>query len=226
MTKAEAFWDNSAAKFDQTEERFASIHRRSRERAREHLNKTDLVLDYGCGTGTTACELSPDVKNIEAIDTSSKMIALAKAKAGAANLENISFAQGDIIHGDYAIESFDAILAFNMLHTVPDTCAVVRRVYELLKPGGLFITVTPCLRGRLSILVTAQIKLVQILCAMGVIPVPIRRLMSSDLDELIMTQRFRIVDTELLFAGASSYFLVAKKASDPKAETDPKLTMR
>jgi len=216
MEKAEAFWDSSAGNYDQTEERFEEIHRRSRELARNHLGKSDVVLDYGCGTGTTACELSTEVARIQAIDISSKMIELAKAKAGAANIENINFAQGDIFDEHFVKESFDAILAYNMLHTVPDAAAVVRRVYELLKPGGLVITVTPCLRDKLSFLVAAQIKLVQILCALRIIPVPIRRLRSTDLDELILEQGFQAKDSEQLFAGASSYFLVAKKISEPK----------
>ena len=57
-----------------------------------------------------------------------------------------------------------------------------------------------------------QIKLVQVLCGVGVIPIPVRRLKSSDLDELVEDENFHITDTEQLYAGASSYFLVAKKA--------------
>lgn len=215
MDKAEAFWDSSSGRYDRTEERFESLHRRSRKNARRHLGKKDVVLDYGCGTGTVACEISTEVARIQAIDISSKMIELAKAKASDANIRNVNFAHGDIFDEDYSDESFDAILAFNMLHTVPDAHAVVRRIHKLLKPGGLIITVTPCLRDKLSVVVAAQIKLVQLLCAVGVIPVPIRRLKSADLDGLVLGEDFQIVDSESLFAGASSYFLVAEK-SDAK----------
>lgn len=212
MDKAQSFWDSSAGNYDQTEERFEEIHRRSRELAKKHLGKSDVILDYGCGTGTTACELSTEVARIQAIDISSKMIELAKAKARAENIENVNFAQGDIFDAHFANESFDAILAYNMLHTVPDADAVVRRAYALLKPGGLIITVTPCLRDKLSLLVAAQIKLVQILCALRIIPVPVRRLRSIDLDKLTLEQGFQTKASEQLFAGASSYFLVGKKS--------------
>jgi hypothetical protein len=86
------------------------------------------------------------------------------------------------------------------------------RAHELLKPEGLVITVTPCLRDKLSFLVGMQIKLVQVLCGVGIIPIPIRRLKSIDVDGLIENGNFQIVDTEKIYAGASSYFVAAKKA--------------
>ena len=97
MKKSEAFWDSSAGNYDKTEERFETIHRKSRENAKRHLKVGDIVLDYGCGTGTTACEFSNEVKQSQAIYISSKIINLAKEKADTANIENVSFAQGDIL---------------------------------------------------------------------------------------------------------------------------------
>ena len=100
-----------------------------------------------------------------------------------------------------------------MLHTVPDPESVVQRTVELLKPGGLFISVTPCLGGKKSVLVSLQILLVRALLSLGVIPIPIRQLKSADLDELMDDERFQVIETEAIFKGASSYFMVAKKIS-------------
>lgn len=213
MDKSEAFWDRSADNYDKTEERFESIHKKSRENARKHLHTSHTVLDYGCGTGTTACELASGVKQISAIDISSKMIQLAQEKVTATKIENISLRQGDIFDEDYKAGSFDVILAFNMLHTVPDPEAVMQRIRELLKPEGLIIAVTPTLRDKLSFLVGLQIKLVQMLCSLGIIPIPIRRLKSTDLDGLMENARFQIVDSEKFYAGASSYFMVGRKSA-------------
>lgn len=213
MSKSEKFWDQSADKYDKTEERFEYIHSRTRENTKRHLTSSDLVLDYGCGTGTTACELSSFVKEVHAIDISSRMIEIAKGKAVADNVTNICFEQADIFDGRYKKESFDVILAFNMLHTVPDPQSVVQRTLELLKPGGAFISVTPCLGGRMSFLVSLQILLVRILLRLGIIPVPIRRLRSTDLEDLVADERFQIIDTELVYKGASSYFMVARKVT-------------
>lgn len=211
MNKSEKFWDQSADNYDKTEEKFEYIHSRTRENTKKHLKSSDVVLDYGCGTGTTACELSSLVREIHAIDISSRMIEIAQGKAVAKNVTNVDFEQGDIFDGRYKKGSFDVILAFNMLHTVPDPQSVVQRTLELLKPGGAFISVTPCLGGKMSFLVSLQILVVRILLRVGIIPVPIRRLRSTDLEDLVADERFQIVDTEAVYKGASSYFMVARK---------------
>lgn len=214
MSKPKEFWDKSADNYDRTEERFEHIHQTSRECAIRHLKDSDIVLDYGCGTGTTACELASHVMEIQGIDISGRMIELSREKAAANGVDNVSFTQADIFDEGYNKGSFDVILAFNMLHTVPDPQRVVRRVHELLKPEGSFISVTPCLRDKMSLVVSAQIQLVRLLCKLGIIPVPIRRLQSTDLDELVSRGDFRAMETKEIFSGASSYFIAAKKSTN------------
>ncbi len=211
MNKSEKFWDSSASNYDKTEERFEYIHSKSRKNVRKHLKGSDVVLDYGCGTGTTSCELASQVKEIHAIDISSKMIEIAKEKADASDVENVSFVQADIFDERYKAELFDAVLTFNVLHTVPNPKNVMQRIHELLKPDGLVISVTPCLRDKMSFLVSMQIHLLQILCKTGIIPIAIRRVNSSEIDDLIENGNFQIIDTEKIYQGVSSYFVVAKK---------------
>lgn len=211
MNKSEEFWDKASKNYDKTEERFEYIHRKSRENTKKHLKSSNIVLDYGCGTGTVSCEFANQVKEIHAIDISSKMIGIAKEKAVASKIENVNFEKADIFDKRYEKESFNMILAFNMLHTVPNPHDVMQRINELLKPEGLFISVTPCLRQKMSFLVNVQIQLVRILCKFGIIPIPIRRLKSAELDDLIASVDFQTIESEEIFKGASSYFLAAKK---------------
>ena len=63
----------------------------------------------------------------------------------------------------------------------------------------------------MSFLVNVQIQLVRILCKIGIIPIPIRRLKSSELDDLIANGDFQTIETEKIYKGASSYFIAAKK---------------
>jgi 2-polyprenyl-3-methyl-5-hydroxy-6-metoxy-1,4-benzoquinol methylase len=211
MSKSKKFWDSASKNYDKTEERFEYIHQKSRENAKKHLESSNVVLDYGCGTGTTACEIANNVKEIYGIDISPKMIEISKRKASEKNIKNIIFAEGDIFDEKLKKESYDRILAFNMLHTILNPESAVQRINELLKPDGLFISITPCLGDKMSFLIGLQIQLVQVMCKIGIIPVPIRRVKSSDLDELIINGNFLNIDTEKIYKGASSYFMVSKK---------------
>lgn len=211
MNKSEEFWDGASKNYDKTEERFEYIHSRSRENTNKLLKDSDIVLDYGCGTGTAACHFSSQVKEIHAIDISSKMIQIAKEKAAAGKINNAIFEQSDIFDSKYSTQSYDVILAFNMLHTVPSPQDVMHRINELLKPDGLFISVTPCLGQKMSFLVNLQIQLVRVLCKLGLIPIPIRRITSSEVTKLLEISGFQAIEYEEIYKGASSYFVAAKK---------------
>lgn len=212
MNKSEEFWDKASKNYDKTEERFEYIHKKARENTKKYLKESQIVLDYGCGTGTASCEFASLVKEISGIDVSSEMIRIAKEKSAASKVDNVNFEKADIFDNRYQNESFDVILAFNMLHTVSNPQSVVQRVNDLLKHEGLFISITPCLGQKMSFLVNLQIQLVRVLCKLGVIPIPIRRIKSTDIDDLLANGNFQPIESEKIFKGASSYFVTAKKA--------------
>ncbi|MDN3613324.1 class I SAM-dependent methyltransferase [Vibrio gallaecicus] len=147
MNKTENFWNKASKGYDKSEARFEFIHNMTRKYAEKYLDASNIVLDYGCGTGTKSCELASHVKEIHAIDISKAMVESARNKAANSNIENVHFTQATIFDSRYENESFDVIFAFNMLHTVDKPHHVVQRIHELLKPNGLLISSTPCLGG-------------------------------------------------------------------------------
>ena len=139
------FWNRIARKYAADPIKDMTGYERTLERTRGLLRSSDIVMELGCGTGTTALKLAPCVSRIVATDVSSEMIAIAREKAVAQACSNAEFAvvaAGRAPGGD---GSFDAVLAFNLLHLIADRPSMLSDVYRLLKPGGLFITKTPCL---------------------------------------------------------------------------------
>ena len=56
------------------------------------LMRPDMkVLEFGCGTGTTALYHAEWVAQIDALDFSSEMISIARSKANTAGIGNVSF---------------------------------------------------------------------------------------------------------------------------------------
>jgi 2-polyprenyl-3-methyl-5-hydroxy-6-metoxy-1,4-benzoquinol methylase len=211
MINAEKIFDLSANTYDKTEEkRFEPIHLKTLENTKKYLNDSDIVLDYGCATGTKALELAGHVQKIHGIDISSKMIEAAKRKAVERNIENVDFAQTTLFDERYKTESFDAILAFNILHLLEDHQHAMQRITELLKPGGLFITVTTCLAEKKSFLTNFQFFPFRLLGKTRLLP-SIKRFKFSELEDLIGNGSLQIIETEKLFHDMSFYFIAAKK---------------
>ena len=104
------------------------------------------VLEFGCGTGSTAIVHAPYVKHVEAIDISSKMIEIAQGKADAKNIENVTFQRSTIDEFSVPDQTFDAVLGFSTLHLLENKGEVIVRVHKMLRPGGIFVTSTACIR--------------------------------------------------------------------------------
>ena len=207
MTKPEKFWDRSASGYDASEPSSDPAHIKTVENTKKYLNVGDVVLDYGCATGTVAIEIADHVKEVHGIDISSKMIEAAKRKASEHKSANIDFAQSTIFDERLKKESFDVILAFNILHLLEDTQKAVQRINELLKPGGLVISSTACMGENKTSFISILLFLVM---KIGIIP-SIKFFKISELEDSIANGNFQIVETESLTHNPTSYFIVAKK---------------
>ncbi|MDD5615554.1 MAG: methyltransferase domain-containing protein [Candidatus Methanoperedens sp.] len=204
MNKSEKFWDRMAKYFDREERKDEPTNIKIIEKTKKYLKISDTVLDHGCGTGTAAIEIASCVKKVTGIDISSKMIEAAKGKTVERKVNNIDFTQTIIFDEKLKTGSFDVILCFHLLHLVEDTPKVMQRINELLKPGGLIISATPCIRGTfLGVLLWPVSKI-------GLIP-PITLFKISELEDLMTDGNFEIVETECLHKSGQLYFVVAKK---------------
>src|SRR5262245_51026994 len=85
------FWDRIARKYAADKIADVAGYERTLEHTRRHLKASDKVLEFGCGTGTTALKLAPFVARIVATDISSEMIAIAREKASAEGVRNVEF---------------------------------------------------------------------------------------------------------------------------------------
>jgi ubiquinone/menaquinone biosynthesis C-methylase UbiE len=138
------FWDRIARKYAADPIADIAGYERTLERTRHYLKGDEAAFEFGCGTGTTALRLAPSVGRIVATDLSGEMIAIAREKAKAEGCSNATFEVARPEAAPWANESFDVAFGFNVLHLVTDREAALRGVHRLLRPGGLFISKTPC----------------------------------------------------------------------------------
>jgi ubiquinone/menaquinone biosynthesis C-methylase UbiE len=139
------FWDSAARKYAVQPLADPAAYERTLERTRHYLKNTDVVVEFGCGTGTTALKLAPAAARIVASDISPEMIAIGREKAEVEGVRTVEFAVATPETAPWPDASFDVALAFNLLHLIEARQAALANVHRLLKPGGLFISKTPCL---------------------------------------------------------------------------------
>jgi len=143
--KSERMWDRMAANWDKPGAGLSENDTRIIEKARKYLNLGSIVVDYGCATGSITLELAKTVKEVHGVDFSEKMIAIATRKAGESKAKNAFFTHGTIFNEKFKNESIDVLLALKILPLLEDLPQVLNRINSLLKPGGVFISLSHCL---------------------------------------------------------------------------------
>jgi len=139
------FWEKMAERYSRQPVSDEATYQKKLQLTRDYFRPDMQVLEFGCGTGSTAIAHSPYVKHIRAIDISSKMIEIAKGKAAASNIGNISFERAAIHKVDIADQSMDVVLGLSILHLLENRESVVEKVHKMLKPGGIFVSSTACI---------------------------------------------------------------------------------
>lgn len=221
MMTAAKFWDKHADRYARQPIKNVNAYERTLDRVRAYLSKSDQVLEIGCGTGGTAVKLAGDIAHITGTDISPAMVGIARGRAEDNGRTNITFRCGDACEPSdvggmgFAAESFDAVLAFNMLYLLPDTEGAVARAYDLLKPGGYFISKSVCLRDMSMI----WVPLIAVMQLFGFAPY-LRRFSKRELDALIENAGFEIVEGRNFPGAKAIWFVVGRKPRIANAESD------
>lgn len=203
MINPATFWDRAAKKYAASAIGNPEAYHYTLGRTRSYLRPTDHVLEIACGTGSTAVLLSPDVARYVGTDISPEMIRIARDKLPVDGADLSFDVAGDLPENG----PFDVILAHSFFHLVPDMERRMARIYDLLSPGGYFISKTAALKGRglKWALIGAVIPLMQML---GKAPY-LRKFSAAQLEQAVSDAGFEIVESGD-FASPARY-IVARK---------------
>lgn len=126
-----------------------------------------LALDIGCAVGRSAFELAALGLQVTALDYSQAFIHTAEAlrrdgaldyvytiegertasatarRPAKANPEHVRFAVGDAMNLPAELGAFDVVHAANLICRLPDPRVFLRRLPQLVKPGGQLLLTTP-----------------------------------------------------------------------------------
>jgi ubiquinone/menaquinone biosynthesis C-methylase UbiE len=145
MNPSSRFWDKIAKRYAKTPVADEAAYQQKLQVTRTYFRQEMEVLEFGCGTGSTAISHSPYVRHIRAIDISSKMLEIAREKADQEGVENVDFEELTIEDVNIPDQSLDAVLGLSILHLLEIKEDAIAKVHRMLKPGGVFVTSTVCI---------------------------------------------------------------------------------
>lgn len=145
MAELNAFWDRMADKYAAQPIADEQAYRTKLARTQAHMTPDMDIFEFGCGTGGTAITHAPHVRSVRAVDFSPRMLEKARDRAARAGVSNVTFEQGDITKMAIPPASYDMVLGLSILHLLEDRNAVIARVFDILKPGGRFVSSTACI---------------------------------------------------------------------------------
>ena len=135
------FWDNVAWVYDI----FANVINRKANRALcetvgKLISPSDEVLECACGTGLLTGVMAGQCRSLVATDFSAKMLKRAEKKYGKCG--NVKFEQGNILQLGYPDESFDVVVAANVIHLLDEPYRALGELDRVCRPGGKLIIPT------------------------------------------------------------------------------------
>ena len=207
MKASARFWDRMSARYARTPVADEAAYQEKLRRTRDLLTPESVVFEFGCGTGSTSVSHGPFAAQIRAIDVSQNMIDIACEKARSANVQNVDFQVGTIEGFDASPGSFDMVMAHSILHLVHDKDAAIRKSFELLKPGGWFVSSTICMGDRLIMRVIA--RAVSAVSLLGLLPY-INRTSRAQLVDAIAAAGFAI-EQQWQPKPLAALFVIARK---------------
>ncbi len=147
MGTATGFWNWTAERYSRQAIADEASYKKKLAMTQKYLSPDMRVVEFGCGTGSTAIVHAPLVKTYHAIDVSENMIEIARDKATQAGLSNLEFTVGTLEEANVPDAGCEAILGLNILHLVPDLDDTLATVASVLAPGGHFVSSTICLKN-------------------------------------------------------------------------------
>lgn len=143
------FWDKISDLYDAIEAINGSVYKEMTDTVERLVPADAKVLDCAAGTGELSIAAAKKAKSVLCTDLSGKMLKNAQKKAASLGIQNISFETRNLFHLDDPDETYDVVIAGNVLHLLTDLQAAVKELYRVTKKGGklLLPTFTTADRG-------------------------------------------------------------------------------
>jgi len=179
------YWDAQARRYDRATLLLCRDFDAMAAAIAARVADCERVLEVAAGTGLVTRAAAPGVQRYLATDASEAMLEILKGRLG--DLPGLQVGVADAMALDGPDDQFDAVLACNLLHLLPDPVGCLKELRRVLAPGGRLLTPTFCHgEGTVARVVSG---------ILGLSGFPIHtRFSGEELDELVTSAGFTITE--------------------------------
>lgn len=135
------FWDKISSLYDLFENVYnRKVYNGTGQKVAELIDPSDIVLECACGTGAISRYIAPKCDKLIATDYSEGMLKQTRKKCSA--YKNMVIEKADITHLEYPDQSFDKVVAGNVIHLLPQPETALAELERVTKSGGKIIIPT------------------------------------------------------------------------------------
>lgn len=139
-----AYWDRHAKDYDRSMSLLGRPLPRMLELVGSAVVGCNRVLEVAAGTGLVTVALAQTAREVIATDYSIEMVRVLETRIRSQGLSNVQCEQADLYALRFGSHTFDAVVASNVLHLVPDLPGALAALRRVTKPGGRLILPTFC----------------------------------------------------------------------------------
>ena len=136
------YWERNASRYDASARLLGKPLPRMLEMIGEAVAGAGSVLEVAAGTGIVTIAIAGRVREVLATDYAAAMVELLERRVRGEGLENVRCEQADLYSLSFDEASFDAVVAANVLHLVPDLPGALAALRRVLRPGGRLVVPT------------------------------------------------------------------------------------
>ena len=195
-----SFWERNAGRYDQSMALFGGPVPRMAELVAETVRGSARALELASGTGLVTEAIAPVVASLLATDYAESMVRATRARVG--HMANVRCEARNVYALGERAGSFDAVIAANVLHLLPDLAGGLAAMREVLTSDGKLVVPTYCHGQDLRARVVSG--------ALSVVSFPVaRRFDISGLLAAVVESGFVVERSELLRGVLPIGFVVA-----------------
>lgn len=142
--RAERYWNRHAGNYDRSMRLLGRPIPRMLDLVADEIRGAAEVLEVAAGTGLVTVAIARVAGQVTATDYAAQMIARLDGRLAVEGLRNVVTSVADLETATRGPKRYDAVVAANVLHLVPDLDAALAALAGAVRSGGTVVVPTFC----------------------------------------------------------------------------------